>query len=429
MAKIGPRRTHAMEAHRSRFQRKALLIGINYGTQGSPQNSEYATLVGPHKDVKAFKSLLIEQYNYAAEDVTVMCDDENSPPELQPTHVNIRHQISNLVRGASPGDRFVFLFSGHSDQIVCLDHSEEDDQDEVILPMDHEGLEKKEKLIIDNDLRKLLVDPLPAGAYLTAIFDSCHSGTLLDLRHYRCNAIYHPWVSKGERQLRSRWMDNVRKDAAIPELTRQPTMNDVIHQLGQSHRSSLRKKSAPVVRNRSLTATLHSASTSLEQKRARPILRLSDKFLERASTALELVIPQCASPTSMVRECDGNCVASPTEKPHVISIAACADKQIDWEDQEGGSMTQVLIRKLRKEPTPTLRQLMTFISYRRYEVARMVHLAGNRWLKGHKARAARNRSAGDASILENDQHPDLVNFQDPQLGSQEKLNLEAMFTL
>ena len=34
-----------------------------------------------------------------------------------------------------------------------------------------------------------MVQPLPLGACLTAIFDSCHSGTLLDLEHYDCNKI------------------------------------------------------------------------------------------------------------------------------------------------------------------------------------------------------------------------------------------------
>lgn len=51
----------------------------------------------------------------------------------------------------------------------------------------------------------MLVDPLPDGASLTAIFDSCHSGTLLDLDHYFCNAVYFPWLSKGKRRSKSQW--------------------------------------------------------------------------------------------------------------------------------------------------------------------------------------------------------------------------------
>lgn len=58
---------------------------------------------------------------------------------------------------------------------------------------------------------------LPKGSTLTAIFDSCTSGTLLgnvlsarllfafadtqkDLDHYKCNNVYRPWVNKGGRR-------------------------------------------------------------------------------------------------------------------------------------------------------------------------------------------------------------------------------------
>lgn len=36
-----------------------------------------------------------------------------------------------------------------------------------------------------------------------AIFDCCHAGTLLDLPHYHCNAVYVPWISKGERRTKT----------------------------------------------------------------------------------------------------------------------------------------------------------------------------------------------------------------------------------
>ena len=34
-----------------------------------------------------------------------------------------------------------------------------------------------------------MVNPLPTGVSLNAIFDSCHSGTLLDLNHYECYTV------------------------------------------------------------------------------------------------------------------------------------------------------------------------------------------------------------------------------------------------
>ena len=56
------------------------------------------------------------------------------------------------------------------------------------------------------ELRAKLVDRLPEGVCLTAIIDSCHSGTLLDLDHYHCNAVYFPWLNRGVRRLsRPKW--------------------------------------------------------------------------------------------------------------------------------------------------------------------------------------------------------------------------------
>ena len=46
-----------------------------------------------------------------------------------------------------------------------------------------------------------MVDPLPAGVCLTAVFDACHSGTLLDLDHYNCNDCRLGWSKKVMRKL------------------------------------------------------------------------------------------------------------------------------------------------------------------------------------------------------------------------------------
>jgi len=39
-------------------------------------------------------------------------------------------------------------------------------------------------------LKEYLVNHLSPRSYLVAIVDSCHSGTLLDLPHFRCNRVY-----------------------------------------------------------------------------------------------------------------------------------------------------------------------------------------------------------------------------------------------
>ncbi|KAI0725882.1 hypothetical protein C8Q72DRAFT_888258 [Fomitopsis betulina] len=52
----------------------------------------------------------------------------------------------------------------------------------AIVPMDHSGSGKKHQLIMDNWLRRNLIDPLKPGVQLVAILDACHSGTLLGKR-------------------------------------------------------------------------------------------------------------------------------------------------------------------------------------------------------------------------------------------------------
>ncbi|RKP22239.1 peptidase C14, caspase domain-containing protein [Syncephalis pseudoplumigaleata] len=65
----------------------------------------------------------------------------------------------------------------------CLDGDEKDGQDETIVPLDYE----KAGMIVDDDLHELLVRPLKPGVRLTAVFDCCHSGTVLDLPFtYKC---------------------------------------------------------------------------------------------------------------------------------------------------------------------------------------------------------------------------------------------------
>jgi len=82
-----------------------------------------------------------------------------------------------LVQGAQPNDSLFFHYSGHGGQTKDLDGDEDDAIDEVIYPLDH----KTAGHIVDDDIHTLLVKPLPAGCRLTAIFDSCHSGTAMDL--------------------------------------------------------------------------------------------------------------------------------------------------------------------------------------------------------------------------------------------------------
>ncbi|KAK9721647.1 Ca(2+)-dependent cysteine protease [Basidiobolus ranarum] len=150
-------------------RRKALLIGINYfGTS--------AELRGCINDVRNIQKFLSEQYGYRSEDTVVLTDDQKDP-KFQPTRANITNGMHWLVNGAQPNDSYFLHFSGHGGQTKDLDGDELDGTDETILPVDY----KRAGQIVDDEINAILVRRLPPGVRLTAVFDSCHSGTAMDL--------------------------------------------------------------------------------------------------------------------------------------------------------------------------------------------------------------------------------------------------------
>ncbi|KAH8618142.1 Caspase domain [Trypanosoma vivax] len=90
--------------------------------------------------------------------------------------------------GAKPGDVLFLFFSGHGTQTKAL-HDAAEEFDQCLLPVDYE----KNGCILDNDIHKVLLSRLPAGVRLTAVFDCCHSGTMMDLAFkYACSASSAP---------------------------------------------------------------------------------------------------------------------------------------------------------------------------------------------------------------------------------------------
>jgi hypothetical protein len=119
---------------------------------------------------------LCTYYGYQKEDIVMLTDDSTNP-RLMPTRGNMLQAMQWLVHGAAPHDSLFFHYSGHGGQAKDLDGDEDDGFDEVIYPMDF----KANGHIVDDLMHETMVRPLPVGCRLTAIFDSCHSGTALDL--------------------------------------------------------------------------------------------------------------------------------------------------------------------------------------------------------------------------------------------------------
>eukprot|EP00092_Neocalanus_flemingeri_P086673 GFUD01109261.1.p1 GENE.GFUD01109261.1~~GFUD01109261.1.p1 ORF type:complete len:712 (-),score=118.39 GFUD01109261.1:758-2893(-) len=160
-----------------RGNKKALLIGINYFGQGGE-------LRGCINDVNNIKSLVQSRgFSDDPSHMVILTDDQRDP-RFQPTRENIIEGMLWLVSEAQPNDSLFFHYSGHGSQKMDQDSDEVDGSDETIVPLDY----KSAGDIVDDEMNALLVQQLPRGARLTAIFDSCHSATALDLPFiYDCN--------------------------------------------------------------------------------------------------------------------------------------------------------------------------------------------------------------------------------------------------
>lgn len=151
-------------------RQRALLIGCNYfGTR--------AALKGCINDCKNVFSLLVQTFNWSPNSIRLLTDDGQG--FAHPTRMNILQSLHWLAGSGAcqPGDVMFLLFSGHGAQKEDPHGFEEDGMNETILPVDFQ----KAGMITDDELADICVRPLPEGARLTCLMDSCHSGTGLDL--------------------------------------------------------------------------------------------------------------------------------------------------------------------------------------------------------------------------------------------------------
>jgi metacaspase-1 len=144
--------------------KKALLIGINYkDTEGE--------LRGCVNDVNDLKKMLTSKYDYSPSNVTTVIDS-------QATRENILKQFTQLLRSGKSGETLFVSFSGHGyywDDNYNKD--EIDGKDELIVTVDNYA-------IVDDELKNIIDANLKENVTLIALFDNCHSGTILDLPYH-----------------------------------------------------------------------------------------------------------------------------------------------------------------------------------------------------------------------------------------------------
>ncbi|RNF05351.1 putative metacaspase 5 [Trypanosoma conorhini] len=148
---------------------KALFIGINYTATRSQ-------LSGCVNDAKQMLATL-QRIQFPISECCILVDDPRFPNfTALPTRKNIIRHMAWLVYDVRPGDVLFFHYSGHGTETKAERDSEEM-YDQCLVPLDYES----QGAIVDDDLFDLLVRRLPAGVRMTAVFDCCHSASLLDL--------------------------------------------------------------------------------------------------------------------------------------------------------------------------------------------------------------------------------------------------------
>ncbi|KAI8982005.1 caspase domain-containing protein [Mycotypha africana] len=157
-----------------RGRKKAVLIGINYIGSDSE-------LRGCINDAQSMRALLTTQFNFSEDNMLVLTDDQPVDGQLYPTKKNMIAAMKWLVQDSQPNDSLFFHYSGHGGSVKDSNGDEIDGYDETIFPVDFRNYEAGTGQLVDDELHELLVKPLVEGCRLTCVFDSCHSGTVLDL--------------------------------------------------------------------------------------------------------------------------------------------------------------------------------------------------------------------------------------------------------
>ncbi|KAF5392726.1 hypothetical protein D9757_000945 [Collybiopsis confluens] len=410
--------------------KKALLIGVK-GTDQPTMRQLRQT----HKDATIIQELLVKQYQYDQENIVTMLDcSPIKDPDRRPTHANILRELYALVADARPDDQYFFYCasylyeverrvkfrdtdSGHADQKRTTDDpSEIDGLDEFILPCDSTGVD--DNAIRDNLLKDILIKNLPAGCKLTAVFDACHSGTLLDLDHWRCNRgrLDFSFRRSNQKNLKKRYTSESPLNSSFPQAlgmyeNQGRKLKLTLQQSGRAlGRAFTLNTSIPGIKKRSTAPDTQSppvfaSTTTTTVKILRKIQRTSRSMTINASAMWQNRSLQFGQANSGLND-DNSAIPNSTEKlsplelprsigldhltqspltllrpqcneticregageeddsvqPLVVVLSACDDAQRAWE-AKNTSMTQMLVKMLERNPHPSLSLMMDKLNH------------------------------------------------------------------
>jgi len=160
--------------------KKALLIGINY-------TGTYNELYGCINDVESIKERITKQ---GFNNINVMTDLTNK----KATRNNILEEFKKFLINSQAGDLLFFLYSGHGSYAIDRNGDETTGYDQLIVPCDLEG-------ILDDELKSIIQQNLKKNVTLFAMFDSCFSGSVLDLRYQYMDSLNYDKFTENDKEL------------------------------------------------------------------------------------------------------------------------------------------------------------------------------------------------------------------------------------
>ena len=142
--------------------KSALIIGINYVGSENELN-------GCINDANSINSLL-KSFNF--QNINLLTDNTS----IKPTRNNILYHFTNLLKNSVSGDIIFFFYSGHGSYTADTNKDELTGNDQMIVPCDF-------NCIVDDDLKNIINKNLKSGVTVIAMFDSCFSQSVLDLKY------------------------------------------------------------------------------------------------------------------------------------------------------------------------------------------------------------------------------------------------------
>ncbi|MEG3640342.1 caspase family protein [Magnetococcus sp. PR-3] len=160
-------------------QKHALLVGVSQ-YDNLPKHLQ---LNGPANDVQLMHNLLLER-GFIPERIKVLADGVKGA-DNRPTRAHILSALQQLAKDAQHDDFVFLLFGGHGSQapVTAGKGAEEaDGLNEIFLPIDSGQWDGTQgtvsNALLDDEIAQSIYQIRNRGAFVWAVFDTCHSGTM-----------------------------------------------------------------------------------------------------------------------------------------------------------------------------------------------------------------------------------------------------------